>query len=109
MKEVEEATESSLLPSCIEVAFAGRSNVGKSSLINALTLSSAAKSANVPGYTQSLHFYAVSALLSPSLSLSLRWVATMNDGGRLALLSTSDPPSPLLCSARSISLSFWNT
>ena len=32
-----------------EVAFAGRSNVGKSSLINAVTCGSAARSSDVPG------------------------------------------------------------
>ena len=40
-----------------QVAFAGRSNVGKSSLINTLALATCARSANTPGYTQSLHFY----------------------------------------------------
>ena len=40
-----------------KVAFAGRSNVGKSSLINTLSLATCARSANTPGYTQSLHFY----------------------------------------------------
>ena len=42
-----------------EFAFAGRSNVGKSSLINALTLSSVARSSDVPGKTQSLNFYSL--------------------------------------------------
>ena len=55
VEQVEEATE--VLPSDMEFAFAGRSNVGKSSLINALSLATCAKSANTPGYTQSLHFY----------------------------------------------------
>jgi GTP-binding protein len=42
-----------------EVAFAGRSNVGKSSLINALTRQSGlARTSNTPGRTQSLFFYA---------------------------------------------------
>ncbi len=42
-----------------EVAFAGRSNVGKSSLINALTgQSNLARTSNTPGRTQSLFFYA---------------------------------------------------
>lgn len=41
-----------------EVAFAGRSNVGKSSLINALTRQSAlARTSNTPGRTQSLNFF----------------------------------------------------
>lgn len=41
-----------------EVAFAGRSNVGKSSLINALTRqSNLARTSNTPGRTQSLNFF----------------------------------------------------
>ncbi|UPR04485.1 GTP-binding protein [Chloropicon primus] len=64
VKQVEEATEASLIATPIEVAFAGRSNVGKSSLINALSLATCARSANVPGYTQSLHFYALRKDLS---------------------------------------------
>jgi GTP-binding protein len=41
-----------------EVAFAGRSNVGKSSLINALTRkSNLARTSNTPGRTQSLFFF----------------------------------------------------
>jgi GTP-binding protein len=42
-----------------EVAFVGRSNVGKSSLINALTgQAGLARTSNTPGRTQSLFFYA---------------------------------------------------
>ena len=42
-----------------EVAFAGRSNVGKSSLINALTRQSGlARTSNTPGRTQALIFFA---------------------------------------------------
>lgn len=41
-----------------EVAFAGRSNVGKSSLINALTgRKSLAKTSNTPGRTQQLNYF----------------------------------------------------
>lgn len=41
-----------------EVAFAGRSNVGKSSLINALTgRNSLARASNTPGRTQQLNFF----------------------------------------------------
>ena len=41
-----------------EVAFAGRSNVGKSSLINALTgQSGLARTSNTPGRTQALNFF----------------------------------------------------
>ena len=52
------------LPARPEVAFAGRSNVGKSSLINALTLSAVARQSDKPGKTQSLNFYDVNAQLT---------------------------------------------
>src|ERR1700693_2492072 len=43
----------------VEIAFAGRSNVGKSSLINALTNRNAlARTSNTPGRTQELIFFA---------------------------------------------------
>ena len=42
----------------VEIAFAGRSNVGKSSLINALTSrKSLARTSNTPGRTQELIFF----------------------------------------------------
>ena len=45
-------------PGLPEVAFAGRSNVGKSSLINALTgRNSLARTSNTPGRTQQLNFF----------------------------------------------------
>jgi GTP-binding protein len=45
-------------PSGLEIAFAGRSNVGKSSLINALTGRRAlARTSNTPGRTQELIFF----------------------------------------------------
>jgi GTP-binding protein len=48
-----------------EIAFAGRSNVGKSSLINALTGRSAlARTSNTPGRTQELIFFAANDKLS---------------------------------------------
>ena len=41
-----------------EIAFAGRSNVGKSSVINALTGHSAlARTSNTPGRTQQINFF----------------------------------------------------
>ncbi|MCR6629961.1 MAG: ribosome biogenesis GTP-binding protein YihA/YsxC [Magnetospirillum sp.] len=47
-----------------EVAFAGRSNVGKSSLINALCgRSTVARTSNTPGRTQELNFFDVSGRL----------------------------------------------
>lgn len=48
-----------------EVAFAGRSNVGKSSLLNALTGRNAlARTSNTPGRTQELNFFDVGAPLT---------------------------------------------
>ena len=45
-------------PGGLEIAFAGRSNVGKSSLINALTGRRAlARTSNTPGRTQELIFF----------------------------------------------------
>jgi len=49
----------------VEIAFAGRSNVGKSSLINALTNRNAlARTSNTPGRTQELIFFAGSGPLT---------------------------------------------
>jgi GTP-binding protein len=56
-----QAASSLPLPSLPEVALAGRSNVGKSSLINALTLSAVARQSDKPGVTQSLNFYEINA------------------------------------------------
>lgn len=42
-----------------EIAFAGRSNVGKSSLINAVTMAAVARQSDKPGKTQSLNFFSL--------------------------------------------------
>ena len=54
-----------------EIAFAGRSNVGKSSLLNALTnRKSLARISNTPGRTQALNFFALgTSLETPRLRL----------------------------------------
>ena len=50
-----------------EIAFLGRSNVGKSSLLNALVGEKAAKVSSTPGRTRSINFFAL--LDSPSARL----------------------------------------
>lgn len=45
------------LASAPEIAFLGRSNVGKSSLINALVGAKIAKTSNTPGRTQTINFF----------------------------------------------------
>jgi GTP-binding protein len=46
-------------PALPEIAFLGRSNVGKSSVINALLGSKIAKTGSTPGRTQSINFFEV--------------------------------------------------
>ena len=59
------ATDVSHFPSCVktydapEIAFLGRSNVGKSSLINALLGSKQAHTSSTPGRTRAINFFAL--------------------------------------------------
>ena len=57
-------------PALLEVAFAGRSNVGKSSLINALTgRKTLARTSNTPGRTQTINFFRLGSFQGPALML----------------------------------------
>jgi GTP-binding protein len=89
------APELKFLPDPVapEVAFAGRSNVGKSSLLNALTnRKGLARTSNTPGRTQELNFFDVGDPLQMRLvdmpgygfaeapkDLSKRWRYLVND------------------------------
>lgn len=56
--------------SVAEIAFAGRSNVGKSSLVNALTSrSTLARTSNTPGRTQQLNFFELGPVGKAALML----------------------------------------
>ena len=91
-------------PTVPEIAFAGRSNVGKSSLLNALTnRKTLARTSNTPGRTQELNFFDVGSPLELRLvdmpgygfaeapkDLVKRWRFLINDylRGRVVLKRT---------------------
>ena len=53
------AAEQFPAPSVVEIAFLGRSNLGKSSLLNALAGEKAAKVSSTPGRTRAINFFAL--------------------------------------------------
>ena len=76
-----------------EVAFAGRSNVGKSSLINALTGRKAlARTSNTPGRTQQVNFFDLGGRLVSGRSAGL-WLRPGVEG-QGAALERADPRLP---------------
>jgi len=73
-------------PSAPEVAFLGRSNVGKSSMINALLGSNQAKVSQTPGRTRAINFFAIAD--SPTRQQP-RWIFADLPGYSIGLATTS--------------------
>ena len=79
-----------------EVAFAGRSNVGKSSLINALTgRRSLARVSRAPGRTRLLNFFSA-RILGPETDLAVRFVDLPGFGFAAAHRSIRDTWGPMI-------------
>ncbi len=84
-----------------EIAFAGRSNVGKSSLINALTTRrTLARASNQPGRTRQLNFFD----LGGRLTLARLWLCAGAEGGEEGLAGadvrlSARPPRSAPCAA----------
>ena len=101
-------------PNFPEIAFAGRSNVGKSSLLNALTnRKGLARTSNTPGRTQELNFFDVGSppqirlvdmanALDPATRTMLVEVDISNDRGILypGVMLTRNGPKVLEFNAR---------
>jgi len=73
-------------PSVPEIAFLGRSNVGKSSMINALLGSNQAKVSQTPGRTRAINFFAIAD--SPTRQQP-RWIFADLPGYGYAKISKS--------------------
>lgn len=78
-------------PSFPEIAFAGRSNVGKSTLINALTnRKNLARTSNTPGRTQQINFFKLSDYLMivdlPGYGFAKASKKTVNEWNKLIRL-----------------------
>lgn len=85
-----------------EVAFLGRSNVGKSSLINSLLMRKGlARTSNTPGRTQSINYFLINQDLYfvdlPGYGYAKVSKSMRSDWGKMAEEYLSQPDRPVLC------------
>lgn len=85
-----------------EVAFLGRSNVGKSSLINSLLMRKGlARTSNTPGRTQSINYFLINGSFYfvdlPGYGYAKVSKAMRADWGKMAERYLSKPDGPALC------------